>query len=168
MPDPIALIGLGLVGKTLITRLVPAGYAVLGYDISGAARTEAEAFGALIAADACDAARQCPVVLLSLPDSAIVCRLFWDNGLAEALQPSAVVLDTTTGWPAHAQGNARRLAERGVHFADVTLHRVRAVTSDDPSPTPAPPLPHRYPPTSPDLPVHGANSAGVLVAPSFR
>ena len=121
MNSPLALIGLGLVGKALISRLLPAGYTVIGFDISDAARADAQALGAPLAASAREAAGQCDVVLLSLPNSEIVCRLLWEEGLAEALQPGAWVLDTTTGWPAHARENARRLAERGVGFADVTL-----------------------------------------------
>ena len=119
--ETVGLIGLGLVGKAMIARLVPAGWTVLGWDIDSGARELAADLGAQIAEDAPAAAREVRTLLLSLPDSAVVTRALWQEGIGDALQPGATVLDTSTGTPADARSNHARLAERGVRFVDVTL-----------------------------------------------
>jgi 3-hydroxyisobutyrate dehydrogenase-like beta-hydroxyacid dehydrogenase len=116
----IGLIGLGLAGKAIARRLM-AQWPVKGCDVSAEACAAARGLGVEIMDDAPGAARGQAVVVLSLPDSDVVNRLLWEDGLAEALAPGTVVLDTTTGRPHDARENARRLAEHGTHFADVTL-----------------------------------------------
>jgi len=117
----VGLIGLGLAGNAIARRLIAQGYHVSGYDLSASACAAAEAVGVTLAADAATLAREQPVLLLSLPDSDVVRRLLWDDGLAAALPPGALVLDTTTGRPQDAADNAGRLAERHARFVDVTL-----------------------------------------------
>lgn len=121
MPETVGLVGLGLVGSALIQRLTAAGYEVLGWDLDPAARQRASALGARIADGLAAVAAGARIVLLSLPDSDVVARVLREEGLAEALPVGALVLDTTTGRPDDAVANHRRLAERGVHFVDVTL-----------------------------------------------
>lgn len=62
-----------------------------------------------------------PLVLLSLPDSTVVCEVLWEAGLGAALPPGALVLDTTTGSVRDAVANHQRLAARGMRFVDVSL-----------------------------------------------
>lgn len=121
MPETVGLIGLGLVGSAFTQRLTAAGYTVLGWDLDPAARQHAQALGARLADGLADVAAGARTVLLSLPDSDVVARVLWEEGLAEALPPGALVLDTTTGRPEDAVANHERLAERGVRFVDVTL-----------------------------------------------
>ena len=121
MPETVGLVGLGLVGSALIQRLTAAGYEVLGWDVDPAARDRAAALGARIADGLTNVGAGARVVLLSLPDSDVVGRVLWQEGLAEALAPGALVLDTTTGRAEDAVANQRRLAEQGVRFVDVTL-----------------------------------------------
>ena len=46
MAETVGLIGLGLVGKAMVRRLVPAGWTVLGWDIDPAARDQVADLGA--------------------------------------------------------------------------------------------------------------------------
>lgn len=121
MAETVGLIGLGLVGKAMVRRLTPAGWRVLGWDVDAGAREQAAALGADIADDGPVVAREVSTLLLSLPDSEVVTRALWEEGLADALRTGATVLDTTTGRPADARSNHARLAERGARFVDVTL-----------------------------------------------
>lgn len=118
-PNGISIVGLGLVGKALSQRLMAAGYAVTGWDTSETARVQASALGVTVAPGLPSVAA--PVVLLSLPDSPTVCQVLWEEDLAGALPPGAVVLDTTTGSVQDAVTNYQRLAGQGVRFVDVTL-----------------------------------------------
>ena len=121
MPETVGLIGLGLVGKALVRRLTAAGYSVAGYDANAATMDEAATLGVTVCPDGAAVARPCRVLLLSLPDSDIVGHVLWEQGVADALAPGSIVLDTTTGRPSDAADNHARLATLGVDFVDVTL-----------------------------------------------
>jgi len=117
----VGVIGLGLAGRAIARRLIQQGFSVQGFDIAAEAYTAAAALGVAIAPDAATVGRGDTTLLLSLPDSDVVKRLLWDEGLAQHLAPGTVVLDTTTGRPQDARDNAARLAERQVRFVDMTL-----------------------------------------------
>lgn len=121
MAETVGLLGLGLVGQALIRRLHGAGYAVCGYDRRAAACEQAAAQGVTLVAEGATLAAAVDLLLLSLPDSAVVSAVLWDEGVGEALRPGSLVLDTTTGRAEDARTNHDRLRARGVHFADVCL-----------------------------------------------
>lgn len=121
MPETVGLIGLGLVGKALVRRLTAAGYPVVGCDANAAMMDEAASLGVTVRPDARAVAGSCGTLLLSLPDSDVVGHVLWEQGVAQALAPGTMVLDTTTGRPSDAVDNHARLATLGVDFADVTL-----------------------------------------------
>jgi 3-hydroxyisobutyrate dehydrogenase-like beta-hydroxyacid dehydrogenase len=121
MAQRIGLIGLGLVGSALAKRLIASGRAVVGFDIAPEACDQAAELGVEIARSAPEVASESLTLLLSLPDSDVVTCLLWEEGLAEALRPGALVLDTTTGRPADATASAQRLAELGVRYVDAPL-----------------------------------------------
>lgn len=118
---PIGLVGLGLVGKALATRLIAAGYSVLGFDIHAPAMQQAEELGVTLSPTAGNVARVCDLILLSLPDSATVSRMIADEQMGQNLREGTLVLDTTTGCPTDARHHAEKLAGRQVRFVDVTL-----------------------------------------------
>lgn len=117
----VGMIGLGLAGKALARRLLERGYAVTGHDVSPEAVTAAAELGVTPTHDAEAIARAHPTIILSLPDSDVVSKLLWSDGLAASLPAAALVLDTTTGRPQDAADNQERLAAQGVRFVDVTL-----------------------------------------------
>jgi len=121
MTAMVGLIGLGLVGKAMAGRLLASGYRVIGFDTDSQACSAAGALGVAVARSSVEVARQCRVVLLSLPNSDVVGEVLWDAGLGEALRTGTLVLDTTTGRPADARENHARLAAQGLRFVDVTL-----------------------------------------------
>lgn len=122
MGDTVGIIGLGLAGKALATRLLAAGHTLIGYDVAPQACVEASELGVQVVEDAAAVAHGARVIILSLPNSDIVCELLWDApALADELAPGTLILDTTTGRPGQARENAESLAELGVRFHDVTL-----------------------------------------------
>lgn len=118
---PIGLVGLGLVGKALATRMIAAGHAVLGFDIHGPAQQQAGELGVELAPTAGAVGTRCDIILLSLPDSATVSRIIADEQLGQHLHEGTLVLDTTTGCPTDAVHHSEKLAGRRVRFVDVTL-----------------------------------------------
>lgn len=118
---PIGLVGLGLVGKALATRMISAGYHVLGFDIHEPAAQQAAELGVELAPTAGAVGTRCDIILLSLPDSETVSRIIADEQLGQHLHEGTLVLDTTTGCPTDAVHHAEKLAGRKVRFVDVTL-----------------------------------------------
>jgi 3-hydroxyisobutyrate dehydrogenase-like beta-hydroxyacid dehydrogenase len=124
----VGLVGLGLMGTAMSTRLLAADHPVVGYDIDAAAREAHAARGGELADQPADVAARCRVVILSLPNGQVsreVC--FGAGGIAEGLMPAdksgddSIVVETSTVLPAQAEAMAADLAAKGAHFADAAL-----------------------------------------------
>ncbi len=63
----VGVIGLGIMGGAFAKNLAAAGWRVVGYDVSAAARRAAKAAGVEIASSAVDLAEKVPTILTSLP-----------------------------------------------------------------------------------------------------
>ena len=63
----VGVIGLGIMGGSFAKNLVAAGWRVIGYDISAAARREAQRSGVELANSAAEVAAAAPIILTSLP-----------------------------------------------------------------------------------------------------
>ena len=118
----IAFIGLGKMGQPMARRLLGAGFAVAGHDVSTAAvaALSGEA-GFHPSASVLEAVRGADVALLMLPDSPVVDALLWEQGLAAALQAGQLVLDMGSSDPVRSRENAARLAALGVAFVDAPV-----------------------------------------------
>lgn len=145
----VAVIGLGLLGSALAERLRAAGFHVVGFDVSEAARTRwsdgggkvvhqladllstVRGAGAMPQAriepslstapnvERVDAAADGARIVLSLPDSRIVQQIVAE--LRVNFLPGDIVIDTTTGSPDDAQTRASELAALGVGYVDATV-----------------------------------------------
>ena len=115
----IGWIGLGLVGAAATRRLIAAGFTVLGHDIAEPARRRLTERGGQALDSAAKVARQCRQVVLSLPDSNIARQVVAE--IQPALLAGAIVIDTTTGDPRHAQSLGAQLAAMNVAYLDATL-----------------------------------------------
>lgn len=120
--DSIGLIGLGLVGSALAEVLHKQGLVTVGYDIRPEQYTELARFGLQVAASPREVARKCNRIILSLPDSDVSRTVIeGPEGLLPALRPGSVIIDSTTGDPQAMAALASRLADRQIHYLDVTL-----------------------------------------------
>ena len=126
--NPVGIVGLGLVGRAMATRLVGAGHRVYGYDIAPGACEAASSLGVLVLDDATAVARAAGVVLLSLMTSEDRrCLLWGPQQFAAALAPGHVILDTTTADPEDIVVDAGRLSTRQIRLIDVCLSGSSAV-----------------------------------------
>ena len=78
-------------------------------------------FGARVVDTPSEAARSTDIVILMLENGTIVTDVFFDQGLAKALQPGSIVVDMSSIKLAEAQRHAKLLSGRGVHHIDAPV-----------------------------------------------
>ncbi len=122
---PIGIIGLGLVGQAIATRLVPAGFEVVGFDRDASAQATWAQRGWKLAHSVDAMAAVCKRFVLAVFDTTGVLQVIeGPAGLLEAGlgvgQPQAI-FDCSTGEPDALQDLAARLASRGIDFIETPL-----------------------------------------------
>jgi 3-hydroxyisobutyrate dehydrogenase-like beta-hydroxyacid dehydrogenase len=127
-PSDIGLIGLGLMGSALATRLLQSGFMVRGFDTDARCSEAFSTLGGDLAGNANAVLDTCNVVLLSLPSHREVETVLAEG--AERLRTGQILLDTTTGGPESAVEFARELATRGVVYLDATISGSSAQTRE--------------------------------------
>lgn len=118
----IGLIGVGVMGRTVATRLIEGGHPVLAYDVSPACIEKAAALGASIAQALADVARQSRIILMLLPGPADVrACVAGPDGLLAAAAPGTVIVDMSTIDPATTIDLAERARVRNVGYVDAPV-----------------------------------------------
>jgi 3-hydroxyisobutyrate dehydrogenase-like beta-hydroxyacid dehydrogenase len=118
----VGLVGLGLMGSAMSTRLLAEGFSVVGYDVAGAASEAHQARGGTVATGAAEVASRCPVVILSLPNGQMSREAcFGAGGLVEGVRDGSIVVETSTVLPREAEAMAADLGKLDTHFADAAL-----------------------------------------------
>ncbi len=112
---PIGIIGVGLVGSVLAARLSEAGYTIVGFDPQPKVSLTSVRF----AQSATAVCQSCETIFLSLPHSGIVDTVLEE--IKETLNPSHLLIDTTTGDPEDALAHAHILTTRGAAFIKATI-----------------------------------------------
>ncbi|GAB1847682.1 NAD(P)-dependent oxidoreductase [Achromobacter xylosoxidans] len=117
------LIGIGSMGWPMAARLAQAGYAVTVYDaVPGQADRFAQEVGGQAAATCAALAAQSDIVFTMLPTSAIVEQvLSGEQGVLAGLRPGSVVVDMSSGVPAHTQRLAQAVAAAGSQMVDAPV-----------------------------------------------
>jgi len=115
----IGIVGLGLLGHAIASRLLRAGHAVVGFDVLPERVGAIEALGGKGAASAAVVARSAEAVCTVLPslataESAIVGR----EGVLEGAHSSLAVIQMSTISPRLTEALAREIASRGFGFLD--------------------------------------------------
>lgn len=116
--EPVGLVGVGLLGSALASRLLSAGFPVIGWDVSAEARRGLGELGGTVASGVADAI-SCSRVLLSLPHDGVVAEVLAEAG--ERPAAGTVVIDTSTGDPDGQAAVGVGLAQRGVDYLDATV-----------------------------------------------
>ncbi|WP_213451884.1 NAD(P)-dependent oxidoreductase [Rhizomonospora bruguierae] len=119
MAEPVAFIGLGNMGAPMSARLVRAGYRVRGFDLSPDARQALADAGGTAARDLADAVRGASVVVLMLPNSAVVAATVHDGQFV--VEPGTIVVDMSSSEPLRTRALAAELADRGVTLVDAPV-----------------------------------------------
>jgi len=115
----IGFIGLGNMGGRMARRLAAAGHAVAGHD---SALGRAGECGAESVASVAQVASRSDVILLSLPDSAVVERVVAGaDGILANARSGQTVVDLSTAAPRSTIELHRRLGEAGVAYIDAGI-----------------------------------------------
>ena len=124
-PTRIAFIGLGHMGGPMATNLHKAGFAVSAFDLSADALAAVRAQGVPTADSARAAVAGAQVVISMLPASRHVEGLYLGTGDAEgllaAIEPGALLIDSSTIAPASAQKVAQAAGARGLAMIDAPV-----------------------------------------------
>lgn len=116
----IGLIGLGLLGNAIASRLLERGWSLVGFDLDEAARQEFARLGGESTENALAIASRCPIVILCLPDANVSQQVLGE--ILPAMDAScATVIDTTTGAPTTMAENFEMAAERQVGYLDTCV-----------------------------------------------
>ncbi len=123
----IGFIGLGQMGGAMSRNLVAAGHRLRVHDIDADAVAALVAAGAEAAANPAEAARDAEFVMTMLQVGPIVeAVVFGENGVAETISKSALLVDMSTILPEETQRIGTRLAQRGVAMIDAPVGRTSA------------------------------------------
>ncbi|WP_339721816.1 NAD(P)-dependent oxidoreductase [Marinomonas primoryensis] len=122
MNQIIGVIGLGNMGRNMAATLVNNAISVIGYDLSEAAREQSIKQGINVVHNLSDLAKQCSVIILSLPKAEHVEAVCLnENGLVTLLPSGTTIIDTTTSVPETSQKVAKKLAEHDIAFLDAPV-----------------------------------------------
>jgi 3-hydroxyisobutyrate dehydrogenase-like beta-hydroxyacid dehydrogenase len=116
---PVGQIGLGIMGGAFAKHLIAAGFRIVGYDVAPARQREFSRRGGRVAASSAEVARECRILVTSLPSpGAFESALFGREGLAAGARRGTIVIETST-LPIELKERARaRLARQGITLLD--------------------------------------------------
>jgi 3-hydroxyisobutyrate dehydrogenase len=114
----VGFVGLGHMGVPMTARLVEAGHEVRGFDVDPAARVRA---GEAAVESLPEAAAGMDVVVLMLATSTIVRQVALDEGLLEAVDTGALVVDMGSSDPAQTRELAAEAGQRCVRYLDAPV-----------------------------------------------
>jgi 2-hydroxy-3-oxopropionate reductase len=123
-PKPsVSVVGVGIMGTAIATRLIAAGHAVTVFDLDKAKVAALVDKGAAAAASAADAARVSTFVITSLNSAAILrAALFGPAGLAEGAGPDKLLIDMSSVDPVATRAIAAELRDKtGMAMVDAPL-----------------------------------------------
>lgn len=122
MKTPVGLIGLGNVGGRMARSLLDAGVELHVHDVDQDALAAVQEAGAISHHSPAELAKAVPIVLLSLPNTEIVDRVvLGSDGLLEALDDGAILVDMSTNRPDRTLALVAQAAERGVRTMDAPI-----------------------------------------------
>ncbi|MBM2614871.1 NAD(P)-dependent oxidoreductase [Actinoplanes sp. LDG1-06] len=113
----VAFVGLGNMGGPMSARLVAAGHAVRGFDLSPDARQALDDTGGTSAPDLAGAVRDAEIVILMLPNSDIVEATVDDLDVP----PGTLVVDMSSSEPLRTRALAEAVADRGITLVDAPV-----------------------------------------------
>ena len=123
MTERIALIGAGIMGQAIGTRLLECGHKLTVFDIDPAKAAELEAKGAQAARSPAEATRASDFCILSLNHADIVAKaVFGAEGIAAMADASKLLIDMSSIDPAATAEMAARLkSQTGMAWVDCPL-----------------------------------------------
>lgn len=117
--ETVGVVGLGLMGEVLATRLMAAGFGVLGYDVDPTKNARLTERGGRVAASPAEVA-SCGVIALAVFSTDQVEQVV-EQVLLPAVKPGTVVLCTSTCDPDRIEALGRRLAGGKLKFLETPV-----------------------------------------------
>lgn len=122
MEPTLGFIGVGNIGTPMCLRLLDREYDVFVYDVNPQALEQFLGTPARPVSSIAELARAVDIVILSLPDSAVVEQVvFGGGGLGEGLSEGKILVDTSSSRPSSTRRIAAYLAEKGIHMLDAPV-----------------------------------------------
>ncbi|MDE0169950.1 MAG: sulfolactaldehyde 3-reductase [bacterium] len=120
----VGFIGVGVMGMPMARNLIRGGHRVRAFDVDSAALEAIGQHGAAPARSARDAALGADFVITMLPTGDHVAKaVFGESGIAGSLGRDSLLIDMSTGLPAHFDATARRLESEGSRMIDAPVGR---------------------------------------------
>ncbi len=120
-PRSIAFLGTGLMGAPMARRLLHSGFAVTVWNRNREKAQDLAQDGAVVADTPTAAVAGASVVFTMLSDGKAVEDVLFGQGVAQALDAGAVVVDSSSISPDVAREHASTLAERGIRHLDAPV-----------------------------------------------
>jgi len=121
MKPKIAFLGMGIMGVPMAENLLGAGYPLCVWNRTPGKTAPLVVKGARAGATPAEAAGGADMVFIMLSDGPAVGHVLFEQGVAEALEPGALVVDTSSIEPARARDHAARLGARGIAHLDAPV-----------------------------------------------
>lgn len=125
----LCFIGLGVMGSPMARHLAAAGHAMRVFDLDpGAGEALAGEFAQVEAARSpAEAAADADIAITMLPNGRVVNAVVTgEGGLASAMKPGSLLLDTSSSEPWLTRETARALAEKGIAMVDAPVSGAEA------------------------------------------
>lgn len=120
----IGFIGLGVMGTRMCERLLLLENDLYVYDISESAIQKLVNKGAIKANSPLDIAQKCDIILLSLPNNAVIeTVVFGENGLIDGIGKGKILIDLSSSTPATTKKIGTALKKKGAHMIDAPVSR---------------------------------------------
>ena len=122
MKPAIGFVGLGLMGSGMARNLIQTGFDVTGYDLDSEKIAAFGLFGGKISDDPGTMAAHVDVIILSLPNSAVVNDVVYQTlKFKETNREDLILIDTTTADPGMSKALASQLQNKGIAMLDATI-----------------------------------------------
>lgn len=122
MPEKLAFVGLGIMGKPMARNLLKAGYEVTVYDLRPEPGKELESDGAKVASSPADAASQADITITMVQNSPQSKQaITGENGVLEGAKEGHLVVDMSSISPGPSQEIAKACEAKGVKFLDAPV-----------------------------------------------
>ena len=122
MKQPLAFLGLGVMGTPMTRNLLKAGYPVTVYNRSPDKAQALAAEGATVAETPAQATANAEIILACLADAQVVDHVVTGKGgILETIRPGQVFVDMTTNSPPVSIRLAELLAEKGAEMMDAPV-----------------------------------------------
>jgi 3-hydroxyisobutyrate dehydrogenase-like beta-hydroxyacid dehydrogenase len=117
----ITVLGIGSMGLPMSQRLCATGHSISVWNRSQAKTRGLAALGAVVHLQASDAVKNADIVVSMLESGPVVDDVLFNQGVAQAMKPGALLIDMASIKPREARDHAARLGTLGIAHLDAPV-----------------------------------------------